>query len=193
MGNFYKKDKHFRVLKTISVNLSDEAVFVLTYMYYTNKRDKDKNQYRYEGMVLTRDELRTIVEKCDAEPQLPWKWGSPISDEFTVSYHNDTNRTASNFYKHRLNKALDDWDEFLHKINENVVKRYPLTDYIVEGTGESIDITDKAKLLSLVGKRFSHVRDRAERTFEVMDPERQFKRYNSRYGKKGSKGNAIQP
>ena len=179
MGNFYKKDKHFRVLKTISVNLSDEVVFVLTYMYYTNRRDKNLNQYRYEGMVLQKEELDAVARKCEAAPNLPWKWGKPISDEFTISYHNDTNRTATSFYKNRLKKALDDWNEFLYRVNENVVKRYPLTGYIVDGSGEEISITDKEKLLSLVGKRFSHVRDRAERTFEVLDPDRKFKRYNA--------------
>lgn len=183
MGNFYKKDKHFRILKTISVNLSEDIVFVLTYMYYTNKRNKDENQYRYEGMIINRDELDTMSKKCENAPNLPWKWGNPISNDFTISYHSDTNRTAAKFYKHRLTKALNDWNEFLNKINENAVKRYPLTEYVVNGTNEIIEITNKEKLLSLVGKRISHVRDRAEKTFDVIDKTRTFKRYNSRIGK----------
>lgn len=178
MGNIFKNEKHMRILKSLSVKLSERTTFILTYMYYTDKYNKDNNQYRYEGMVVDNEEMEGRIRKLESEPNLPWHWKNGIPDNFVMSYHGDTNRQAASFYKNRLLKTVSSWEEFLEKANENPVKRYPLKDYRLEN--ETIDITDKEKLLSLVGKSFSHVRDRAERTFDVYDKNRVFRRYNSK-------------
>ncbi len=179
----YRKDKHFRILKTLSVKLSENTTFILTYMYYADKMNKDNNQYRYEGIVVNNDEFEGQIRKMEATPNLPWKWGFNIPNDFTMYYHNDTNREGATFLKARLKKSISDFDEFLKKANENPVKRYPLNDYkLLDGT--TIDITDKNALLKICGKSISHVRDRAEKTFDVYDPNRKFKRYNSRLRKR---------
>ena len=174
----YKKEKHLRILKSLSVKLNESKTFILTYMYYTDRYNKDNNQYRYEGLVVDNDELEGKIRKMESEPNLPWHWGNNIPNDFVMLYHNDTNREGAAFLKSRLKKALTDFDEFLAKANENAVKRYPLTGYEVSD-GTMIDIKDKDVLLSLYGKTISHVRDRAEKTFDVYDPNRKFKRYNS--------------
>ena len=181
MGNLFKGKKHLRILKSLSVKRSDKTTFILSYMYYSDKKNKDNNQYRYEGIVVDNDELEGKIRKLEAAPTLPWKWGGAISDDFIIQYHTDTNREAANFWKARLKKALPTWEEFLQKANENPVKRYPLTEYVCQN--ETIDIKDKEKVASLIGKSISHVRDRAERTFDVYDPNRKFRKYKSSYKK----------
>ena len=54
----YNKEKHFRILKSLSVKLSNDITFILVYMYYTDKMNKDNNQYRYEGIVVNNNELK---------------------------------------------------------------------------------------------------------------------------------------
>ena len=178
--NLFKGKKHFRILKSLSVKLDKNSTFILTYMYYTDKMDKDKNQYRYEGLIVKNEDLEAKIRKMEAAPNLPWTWGYGISDDFLMSYHTDTNRAGSSFFKARLKKALVDWDEFLKKANENPVKRYPLKDYETQ-SGEKIEIKNKEDILKLLGQSISHVRDRAERTFDVYDPNRKFRRYKSNF------------
>ena len=190
MANVFKGQKHMRILKSLSVKLSDTVTFILTYMYYTDKFNKDNNQYRYEGIVVNNDEMEGRIRKLESEPNLPWKWKFNVPDDFVMSYHGDTNREAARFYKARLKKTVASWDEFLQKANENAVKRYPLKEYADNG-GNAIDIDDKEKLLALVGQSVSHVRDRAERTFDVFDPNRKFKRYNSQVRARIDKEKAI--
>ena len=174
----YRKEKHLRILKSLSVKLNESKTFILTYMYYTDKMNKDNNQYRYEGMTVDNEELEGKIRKMESEPNLPWHWGNGVPEEFVMLYHNDTNREGARFLKSRLKKAIADFDEFLKKANENPVKRYPLTDYIASD-GTKVDIKDKESLLALEGKPISHLRDRAERTFDVYDPNRKFRKYNS--------------
>lgn len=178
--NIYKGKKHFRILKSLSVKLNEESTFILTYMYYTDKMDKDNNQYRYEGLIVKNEDLEAKIRRMEESPNLPWTWGNDISDDFLISYHTDTNRAGSSFFKARLKKALADWDEFLKKANENPVKRYPLKDYETQ-SGEKIEIKNKEDILKLLGQSISHVRDRAERTFDVYDPNRKFRRYKSNF------------
>ena len=175
----YRKDKHFRILKSLSVKLSDSVTFILTYMYYTDRMNKDNNQYRYEGIVVNNEDFRGTIRKMEASPNLPWKWGFSIPEEFTMYYHSDTNREGARFLNARLEKSLDDFDEFLKKANENVVKRYPLSGYVSQN-GDAVDITDKEALMKMVGQSLAHVRDRAERTYEIYDKTRPLKRYKSR-------------
>ena len=186
----YKKDKHFRILKSLSVKLSDSTTFILTYMYYTDKMNKDNNQYRYEGIVVNNDEFEGQIRKMEAAPNLPWKWGFGIPNNFTMYYHNDTNREGARFLKARLDKALDSFDDFLKKANENVVKRYPLDGYCDE-SGNAIDIKNKEFLLKNVGKSIFHSRDRAERTYEIYDKSRPLKRYNSKVAENREKERRI--
>ena len=178
--NIYKGKKHFRILKSLSVKLNEESTFILTYMYYADKMDKDNNQYRYEGLIVKNEDLEAKIRRMEESPNLPWTWGNDISDDFLISYHTDTNRAGSSFFKARLKKALADWDEFLKKANENPVKRYPLKDYETQ-SGEKIEIKNKEDILKLLGQSISHVRDRAERTFDVYDPNRKFRRYKSNF------------
>ena len=177
----FHKGKHFNLLKSISVKLNESTTFILVYMYYTDRYDKNNNQYRYEGLVVNNAEYEGLIRKYEDNPIGPWHWKHSISDDYFVMYHkNDTLRAASAFMKNRLSKALTNWDEFTQKLNENAVKRYPTTGYIIEGTNEEISITDKEKLLSLApGTGMSRVRDRAEKTFDIFDPNRKFRRYNS--------------
>lgn len=186
----YKKEKHLRILKSLSVKLSETKTFILTYMYYTDKMNKDNNQYRYEGLVVDNAELEGKIRKMESEPNLPWHWGNNIPDSFVMLYHNDTNREGASFLKGRLKKALTSFDEFLEKANENPVKRYPLTDYEVSD-GTKIDLKDKELLLRLYGKTISHVRDRAEKTFDVYDPNKKFKRYKSNVKERMERERAI--
>ena len=177
----FKDKKHLKILKTISTKLDDNHTFILTYMYYTDKRNKDNNQYRYEGLVVDNSEFEGKIRKIEYEvPNYPWKWNHQVPDDFVISYNNDdTNRKATRFFKSRLKKAVS-FDEYLKKINENAVKRYPKDGYLVEGTTEAIEITDKEKLLGLTGKSLSRVRDRAELTFDILSPDRTVRRYNAR-------------
>jgi len=178
----FKDKKHLKILKSLSVKLDKDHTFILVYMYYTDRKNKDNNQYRYEGLIVNNDEFEGKIRKIEQEvPNYPWKWNHQVLNDFVVSYNkNDTNRAAATFFKHRLSKAVDNFDEYLKKLDENPVKRYPKTEYVVEGTGEKIDIQSKEKLLSLIGKSVSHVKDRAERTFDILDPSRTVKRYNAR-------------
>jgi len=186
----YRKEKHFRILKSLSVKLNESKTFILTYMYYVDKMNKDNNQYRYEGIVVDNEEFEAKIRKMESEPNLPWRWGYNIPNDFVMLYHNDTNREGAAFLKGRLNKALSDFDEFLAKANENPVKRYPLSGYETKD-GTMIDINDKDVLLSLYGTPVSHIRDRAERTFDVYDPKRVFKRYKSRMQERIDREKAI--
>ena len=176
--NLFKGKKHFRILKSLSVKLDEESTFILTYMYYTDKMDKDKNQYRYEGLVVKNEDLEAKIRKMEAAPNLPWTWGYGIPDDFLISYHTDTNRAGSSLFKARLKKAMANWDEFLKKANENPVKRYPLKDYEAQ-SGEKVEIKNKEDILKFLGQSISHIRDRAEKTFDIYDPNRKFRRYNS--------------
>lgn len=175
----YRKDKHLRILKSLSVKLSEDVTFILTYMYYTDKMDKNNNQYRYEGIIVKNSDLKAKISQMESTPNSQWKWGYGVPEFFTMYYHNDTNREGATFFKARLKKSLDNFDEFLKKVNENPIKRYPLKDYVTSD-GLNINITDKESLLNACGKGVSHVRDRAEKTFDVYDPNRKFRRYNSR-------------
>lgn len=188
----HKNKKHLNILKSISVKLDDKSTFILTYMYYTDKMNKDNNQYRYEGLIVDNAEFEGFIRRCEAAPTDPWIWGHLVSNDFAAMYHKqDTGRAAAKFFKARLKKSLDSWEEFCAKINENAVKRYPTTDYEVEGSSERIDIRDKEKIKSLLGKGISRVRDRAEKTFDIYDPNKVIKRYNSAVKKKMEMERAI--
>lgn len=176
----YNKEKHFRILKSLSVKLSNDITFILVYMYYTDKMNKDNNQYRYEGIIVNNNELKEKIKEMESTPNLPWKWGYDIPDNYIMLYHNDTNREGASFLNSKLKKALTNFDDFLANANKNPVKRYPLNDYVTSD-GKKIDIKNKEELLGIVGKHISHVRDRAEKTFDIYDPNRKFRRYNSRY------------
>lgn len=119
----------YNILKTISVNLDDTYILILSYMYYSNKAEK-KSEYRFEGVIDTKDNFLELAKTYINNPVEKWFW--PNSN-LPVKYKDfSTQRRAASWLEKRIKDALT-WEEFQKQIS----KEWRNNGWISEGYSNS--------------------------------------------------------
>lgn len=152
------------ILKGTSVKLDDDNILILAFMYHTEKGDRSKSEYRYEGRIMKIADLKAEIAAYEADPTASWKW--PNLDQWDIAYdRKSNNERAAKWFKARLSKALPDWDTFIRLCRDGIKVRqdgsekssenakYDLVEYVMDN--ERFDITTLEDALTRVGKNFS--------------------------------------
>lgn len=160
--------KKVTILKTVSVDLGDDQVGIVTYVYHTDKQVKSNSFYTYFGWVDTRKNIEArIAEMTKDENALKnWTMDSEISKDWVLWYDRAcTNTKGANWMKARLNKILD-WDQYVELIKfgrkytqngickESDSSKYDYTAHKVLGEDTTFDLDNIEAMKKLVGKFF---------------------------------------
>lgn len=106
------------IIRALSVKLSEDTVFVLTYQYHTEKDPDDPagkrnlrtaSRYRMLGFVDTVENVEKRIQELhtDAFRLKPWKWPDDPSWEGDILYMKDaSNEGQSNWLRLKLRKAV---------------------------------------------------------------------------------------
>ena len=92
-----------------------------------------------------------------------WKW--PGIENYQLKYANVTkSRQGHEWLENRMKTALP-WNDFLEKLKLHQVNGWPTNDYVLDDGTLVENIFDEDYLLSMKGRRFSRVKDKAESRF----------------------------
>lgn len=162
------KANEINILKAVTTYLTPDTLLLATYMYHSNPEDRKSSQYRYEVRIAKKSELEAEIADLDSDAKklTPFCW--PTVPDKIVLIDNSTNcAKASSWLRIRVKKAvpwekylkiLDGWKYRAGKIVEqNLNARWHTTEFTAQGDPTLYDITDKDKMLSLVGKHLSHI------------------------------------
>lgn len=106
--------KTYRILKNISVKLDDTYMMILSYMYHSNKQQKE-SEYRFEAVIDTIDNFKSKLDYYKNHIIDDWVW---FNSDLKLSYNKGTtNRMAANWIAKRISGALD-WETFLIEISK---------------------------------------------------------------------------
>lgn len=112
------KQTEMEIIRALSVKLSEDTVFVLTYQYHTEKDPDDpsgkrnaraKSRYRMLGRVMKTEDAEKTVQTLhtDAYRTKPWKWPEDPSWDGEILYMKDaSNEGRSNWLRLKLRKAV---------------------------------------------------------------------------------------
>jgi hypothetical protein len=163
------------ILKATSVDLGDGDVGILLYVHHTplkENKGKDPSWYRYEGVVMKKDQLQKLVQDsmADAVRLQPWRWLSkdPFWKDLYMSYDGGTdNGKFAAWLNCRIKKILP-WDQYIdlvkngnkRKSNGQIVHSdsagYDWQEAYVRDDGQKVDVTDQAQLKASLGHTFCH-------------------------------------
>lgn len=163
------------ILKAAAVQLNDDTMMLLNFMYHTAdkeaKKAGDKSFYRYEGTVMKINDYKAKLDeyKSDAHAMETWTWPTKSEwwkPDYYIAYYGDkTKKMASKWYKLRLNKMMT-WENFMKLAKDGIkmtakgpksydTARYELNDYATDD-GIKFDITSPDEMIKHCGKCFGH-------------------------------------
>lgn len=168
------KQNEVAILKGTSVKLNDNTIMILTCMYHTAdkeaKKNGDKSWYRYEGRVVSVNDLKTEINdlKSDSKKLLKWQWPTKSSSwnkDWYLNYDGGTNNDrASRWFNSRLNKAIT-WPAF-KDLAINGIKQtakgpksspsacYDLDEYVSD-EGQKFNIDNPETMAKLINHTFT--------------------------------------
>lgn len=153
------------ILKSISTMLDQDHILILAYMYYSNIKNRDENQYRFEIRIEKVENLKDEIKHRNDNLVEKWTW--PGIDNMICKYAKiDTNRSAVKWLKARLAKTIP-FNEFKSKIAVPWHSNGWLSkDYVISEGGTKYDLTkmNESDLLALKTNRLFHISNRAEST-----------------------------
>ena len=154
------KPNELAVLKGTSVMLDPDTIMILAFMYHTEKGDRSKSEYRYEGRILKLADLKAEITKMENDASSMWKW--PNLDEWNLAYDGQMNAgRGAKWLNCRISKAYKNWDDFMKLVRDGIKPtgkqtnsaKYDLDGYTIDGLQFSITTAEDA--LKYVGKSFT--------------------------------------
>lgn len=165
------KPDEMQILKGQLVEVSPEVVLLATYQYHTEKKDdidgvktdRTKSRYRWIARVFKKEDYEAEVRRLMSDEcrlgRFKW-WDDPTWDGYVMSNDSD-NLSIARFMGVKLKKLrpweigmkiFDGWSNATKTRPEGYNKnaRYETEGYTTP-TGEVVSLTDKDKLLALVG------------------------------------------
>lgn len=154
------KPNEMAVLKGTSVMLDADTILLLAFMYHTEKGDRSKSEYRYEGRIMRLSDLQNEIKQMEDHASEMWKW--PGLQDWNLAYDGQmcAGRGAK-WLNCRISKAYKNWDDFMKLIRDGIKPtgkqtnsaKYDLDGYTLDGNPFTITTAEDA--LKFVGKNFT--------------------------------------
>lgn len=157
------------LIKACSIKTAPDTVVIIAEMYHTeknpttNKVDRSKSEYRYEGRAVSVADLQTEIKDMEAKPTDFWKW--PNLPDWKMLYcKSDLNSRGAKWLDDKLKKAvsLENGLKILDGAKRNIHTgeydpkpscKYDLTGYTMNG--QSFSLTADALKALKPGDTFS--------------------------------------
>lgn len=155
--------KHLTILKSISTKPDPEHTLILAYMYYSDKTNRNNNQYRFEVRVEKDEDLKKEIESNKTKCVEEWHW--PGIPDMVCKYAKRSARAmAAKWLDYRMKKAVP-WENFKKEISIPWKDKGWLSEgYTSPGKDDLIDLKTLTKEQALALKQMSHCSTRAEST-----------------------------
>lgn len=156
------------VIKSVMVEIDPDTVVLVTDQYHTEKNDlgkvdRSKSEYRWLARVMTKAEVKKMIDWCYADENRlnRWRWPNDKS-KFYVAPADSQNSKVGNWLENKL-KKIRTWDYGMKVFKgweTQTAKRQegynPAAAYVVDGyvadNGDIVSITDREALLKHVGQ-----------------------------------------
>lgn len=129
------KSNEYAILKATSINLGDK-IAIVAYMYHSEKGKPKASEYRYEGRIVSLNDLKNEIAAMESDENRakPWVW--PGLEGKIVSYDGDsTQGRGARWLLFRTKKALSysNGMKAINGIDLKSGKTSPSTAYNING------------------------------------------------------------
>lgn len=159
----------FNIIKSTSCLLKDNETYLIMAYMYVGKEEAGFSQHRWEGMIVSKEDLEKILKNLEEHFGEEWKW--PGIENFQMKYNGTIFcRQGHKWFLNRMKEAKP-WREFYQGLKVHQKNRWPIDDYILDDGKTPFELTDDEDLiLSLKGRRFSRVKEKKEPMFSKVLP-----------------------